>query len=172
VSTAALLCVALALAACTRLRVRVQLDSFEGTVPETVRVSCFAEGGRGALDYAWQLGPGVRVLGGPPRGRAAMVSVLSPHAPTFVECTVTDGAHASRSAVARIGPVTIRAVLPSARQAGAPLTLEGAGFQTRGPDDAVYLVPAGGTPTAADSTCPKAAWSDGRVVVCLPAGTR
>jgi hypothetical protein len=157
----------LALCGCRPMRVRLQLGRFEGTKPETVRVSCLAEGGRGALDYVWRLGPGVRALAGPPRGPVAMIA-LHDRAPSFIECTAVDRTGNRRAAVARFGAINIKAVLPAATKGGGALTLDGGGFGVRGPDDEVYLVPRSGPAVAADSTCPKAGWSETRIVACLP----
>jgi hypothetical protein len=165
-----LLLVAAAAAApngCRAPRAHIEVVRLVATRPQLVLVRCRTTGFASPPKFSWTLGPGVRTTGYGERTDedALMVQLLSPKGALTVQCNASvDGA--SASAEVGLGPIAIN----KAKLAGTALTIEGGGFSThRGPDDAVWLVPARGDALRADSACKGAVGGDARIVACVPA---
>jgi hypothetical protein len=137
---------------------------------EHVQVRCRTSGLVEPIVYSWAPGPAVGVaMSGPRDGAALLVTVPASAQPAqaFIGCTAVDANNRKLQRQISLAPVTISA----ARAEGRVLTVEGSGFgASRAPEDAVWLIPHGGAARAADHGCKGAAWSDARIVACVPPG--
>ena len=157
----------LALAACARPAVRIEVERVEGTRPELVLLRCIPSGIGGHPRFSWHLSPGARTSGIPPLDEdAILVQLADGKNSETIECVLFGENNLTLTAQASIGPLAVS----SAKLDGAQLTVEGSGLggkPTR--DDAVWLVPARGRALRADHACKSASWSESKIVACLPA---
>jgi hypothetical protein len=155
----------LALFGCGQPRAWIDVERIEGTHPEWAILRCRTSGFKSRPRIAWKLPGGVRLTGaGQPLDEDALQVQLNDNlrSAEIVECTATS----DKEAAARValGPCKISA----ARIAAELLTVEGSGFSTPAGGDEVWLVPARGRARRADHECKGGAWSDTRIVACLP----
>jgi hypothetical protein len=152
---------------CRAPSARLEVLRFEATRPELLVLRCRATGFRLRPRYSWKLPTGVRAFtsGEVTDEDALQVQVADgARGALDVECTALDEPDVATARV-RLGAGQVTA----AKAAAGQLTVDGSGLgEERGPDDAVWLIPARGAALRADHDCKSATWSDGRVVACLP----
>jgi hypothetical protein len=146
---------------------RVDVTRLRGGGHEQALLRCVVDGGRAPLVYAWKLSPGVRFgsYNAPQDEPTALVTVEAGKGAGVATCNATDAVGRTTSAQVALAPIAV--TRPPTRD-GSIVTVEGAGFGARGDGDALWLVPERGPAIACGFDCKQAAWSDAKIVACLP----
>jgi hypothetical protein len=126
------------------------------------------------VKIAWKLANNVTQVGfGVPSADERALLVQLPDSGAWARCTATGKTGPGVTAERSLNPpliINAPTKLKLGDKVPEKVMLQGRGFgPTRGPDDAVYLVPGWGAAQALDHQCKGAAWSDSSITACLPA---
>jgi hypothetical protein len=155
---------------------RISERRLDGPRPAQAILRCEAEGLAPPVKIAWTLPPDVRQVGwGVPSNDEVALLVQLPDKGGSAQCTATgrDGATVKAERSLDVLSISNASVKIRPSDPADMITLRGSGFgQTRGPDDAVYLVPPWGEALPLDHGCKGASWSESLIVACQPRSVR
>jgi len=148
---------------------RISERRLDGPRPPQAIIRCDTEGLPPPVKIAWKLPNEVKQVGwGVPSENETALLIQVPDSGGWAQCTATGKDGVVAKAERALSPPAIT-VAPAKLKPGDKVTVRGSGFgRTRGPDDAVYLVPAWGAALPLDHQCKGAEWSDAAITACVP----
>jgi hypothetical protein len=148
---------------------RISERRLDGPRPTQAIIACETEGLLPPVKIAWKLHADVHQVGfGVPSDNERVLLVQVPEKNVWAQCAATGRDGVVVKAERALNPLAITSA-PTKLKAGDKVTVQGSGFgRARGPDDAVYLVPAWGAARPLDHQCKGAAWSESSITACLP----
>jgi hypothetical protein len=165
-----------ALGACGRARVasvRVEARRLDGPRPAQWALRCRSDGLKPPVALQWRFSAGVKQVGpGVPSDEPVVLLQPPERGLAWAECAATGADGVIARGARSLAALSVSAA-PATAKAGELVTVRGGGF---GPSpsagDGIWLVPSWGAALPADGSCKGAAWSDGAVSACVPAGAR